>query len=286
MWEGVVQRHHPRKTTVKSNYRKLEMMSKERNDTEGTRERCTAVVLAGGSGSRMKSNVAKQFMQLGGKPLLWYSLQVVQQSEIIDDCILVVGGVSGQGNLEAMEYARREILERYGFTKVTAVVEGGTERCWSVENAMALLRSRSLDEEERHGYVFIHDSARPFITEEIIRRTYDAVQQYHACVAAMPSKDTVKLATLEGFADSTPDRNLVWNIQTPQVFDRTLITDVYRRLWETYYGKSDAVPVTDDASVVEQFSTVKVKLVEGSYKNIKITTPEDIKVAEVFLKEY
>lgn len=261
------------------------MMNKERNDTEGKREHCTAVVLAGGNGSRMKSDVAKQFMQLGGKPLLWYSLQAVQQSDIIDDCILVVGGAFERGNRKAVEYVRQEILERYGFTKVTAIVEGGTERCWSVENAMALLRSRSLDEEEGHGYVFIHDSARPFLTEEIIRRTYEAVRQYRACVAAMPSKDTVKLATQEGFADSTPDRNLVWNIQTPQVFDRTLITNVYRRMWETYYGKSDVVPVTDDASVVEQFSTVKVKLVEGSYRNIKITTPEDIKVAEAFLRD-
>lgn len=261
------------------------MMNKERIDAEGKRDHCTAVVLAGGSGSRMKSSVAKQFMPLGGKPLLWYSLQAVQQSDIIDDCILVVGGASEQENQEAMEYVRREILKRYGFTKVTAVVEGGTERCWSVENAMALLRSRAMDEEESRGYVFIHDSARPFLTEEIIRRTYEAVRQYHACVAAMPSKDTVKLATLEGFADSTPNRNLVWNIQTPQVFDKTLITDVYQRLRETYYGKSDVVPVTDDASVVEQFSTIKVKLVKGSYQNIKITTPEDIKVAEAFLKE-
>ena len=260
-------------------------MSDDNFKIEKYKEQCTAVVLAGGNGSRMESKVAKQFMQLKGKPLLWYSLQAVQQSEVIDDCILVVGGVSEQENRETTEYVRREILERYGFTKVTAVVEGGAERCWSVENAMALLRSESLDEENRRGYVFIHDSARPFLTEDIIQRTYEAVRQYHACVAAMPSKDTVKLATLDGFAASTPDRKLVWNIQTPQVFDRALITDVYRRLRETYYGKSDVVPVTDDASVVERFSTVKVKLVEGSYQNIKITTPEDIKAAEAFLKE-
>lgn len=259
-------------------------MSKKRNGTEEKRELCTAVVLAGGSGSRMKSSVAKQFMQLGGKPLLWYSLQAIQQSEIVDECILVVGDASGTENRETLEYVRREILERYGFTKVTAVVKGGTERCWSVESAMTLLRSRFSDKEESHGYVFIHDSARPFLTEEIIRRTYEAVKQYRACVAAMPSKDTVKLSDLEGFAATTPDRKLVWNIQTPQVFDRALITDAYRRLWETYGGKSNAVPATDDAGVVEQFSTVKVKLVEGSYRNIKITTPEDIKVAEALLK--
>ena len=163
------------------------MMSKERNGTMEKGEHCTAVVLAGGSGSRMKSNVAKQFMQLGEKPLLWYSLQAMQQSEIIDECILVVGDASGPENRETLEYVRREILERYSFTKVTAVVKGGTERCWSVESAMALLRSRFPDKEESLGYVFIHDSARPFLTEEIIRRTYEAVKQYHACVAAMPS---------------------------------------------------------------------------------------------------
>ena len=267
------------------------------------KKRCTAVILAGGIGSRMKSNVAKQFMLLDGKPLLWYSLQTVQQSEIIDDCILVAGRADAdEGPVEELDYVRKEIVEKYGFTKVTAIVAGGSERCWSVENAMALIRD-SKDQEgilDKTEYVFIHDSARPFLTEEILHRTHEAVQQYRACVAAMPSKDTVKLADGEGFAASTPDRNCVWTIQTPQVFEADLITEAYKKL-SLLYRTSDSrtgtnqsavtslsesrPPVTDDASVVEQFTDIKVKLVEGSYQNIKITTPEDMKIAEALLKQ-
>lgn len=258
------------------------------SEDRAEKKRCTAVILAGGSGSRMKSGVAKQFMLLDGKPLLWYSLMAIQQSEIIDDCILVAG--SGEGTVsgeqtDILEYVRKEIVEKYGFTKVDTIIAGGSERCWSVENAMAVLR----DTEDRgrvpnrDGYVFIHDSARPFLTEAILRRTYEAVRQYHACVAAMPSKDTVKLANEEGFAVSTPDRNLVWTIQTPQVFDTQLITKAYGKLWEQYH--STEAPVTDDAGVVERFCDTPVKLVKGSYQNIKITTPEDIKVAEAFLAD-
>lgn len=251
------------------------------------KKRCTAVVLAGGSGSRMHSDVAKQFMLLNGKPLLWYSLQAVQQSGIIDDCILVAGksGNSDGGQWsDTLEYVRREIVEKYGFTKVDTIIPGGSERCWSVENAMAVLRDGAEQRRvpNRDGFVFIHDSARPFLTEEILCRTYEAVQRYHACVAAMPSKDTVKLADERGFAESTPPRSLVWTIQTPQVFDTVLITEAYGRLREQYL-RSGEVPVTDDASVVELYTDTPVKLVEGSYQNIKITTPEDIKVAEAFL---
>lgn len=269
-------------------------MSEESTKKKDRQDHCTAVILAGGSGSRMKSDVAKQFMLLKGKPLLWYSLRAVQQSEIIDDCILVAGAgnASPCENRETEEYVRHEIVEKYGFTKVFAIVEGGSERCWSVENAMEVLRRESRTGENGREYVFIHDSARPFLTEEIICRTYEAVREHRACVAAMPSKDTVKLATPDGFAAATPDRKTVWNIQTPQVFDRTLIAEAYARL-KYQYSVSDQsggadehtqAPVTDDASVVERFTDVKVKLVEGSYQNIKITTPEDIKVAEAFLE--
>ena len=257
--------------------------------------RCTAVLLAGGSGSRMKSTVAKQFMLLGGKPILWYSLNAVQQSEIIDDCILVAGkGESGGETqlLDTIGYVRREIVEKYGFTKVRAVVPGGSERCWSVENAMALLREDVAREQppSRGGYVFIHDSARPFLTEDILRRTYEGARQYKACVAAMPSKDTVKIADAHDFAISTPDRSRVWIIQTPQVFERDLILEAYGKLRRQYSdgdgGETGAAspPVTDDAGVVERFTEVKVKLAEGSYENIKITTPEDIRTAEAFLE--
>ena len=279
------------------------------SEDRAPKKRCTAVILAGGSGSRMKCGVAKQFMLLGGKPLLWYSLQAVQQSKVIDDCILVTGtGDVADGSVQypEMEYVRSKIVEKYNFTKVDTIVAGGLERCWSVENALAALRDT--DEKMRipnhDGYVFIHDSARPFLTEDILQRTYQAVQKYHACVAAVPSKDTVKIVDEQAFAVSTPDRSRVWTIQTPQVFDTALITKAYGRLAALYRsqpeGKPDAwgitdqwdqqggrglPPVTDDASVVERFTDVRVRLIEGSYQNIKITTPEDLKVAEAFLKD-
>ena len=138
----------------------------------------------------------------------------------------------------------------------------------------------------RDGYVFIHDGARPFLTQRILQDTYEAVEKYHACVAAIPSKDTVKIADEEGFAVKTPDRKNVWSIQTPQVFDVELIVDAYRMLEANQERlKKEGIMVTDDAGVVELFTSRKVKLVKGSYENIKITTWEDMKVAEAFLKE-
>lgn len=243
------------------------------------KKRCTAIILAAGSGSRMKSTTAKQFMLLGGKPLLWYSLQAVEQSEIIDDCILVTGESD-------IPYVQREIIEKYDFRKVESVVAGGSERWESVGKGLAALQDKAREFPNRDGYIFIHDGARPFLTEEIIRSTFDTVQKYHACVAAVPSKDTIKLADENEFAISTPDRRRVWVVQTPQVFDTELIVKAYTSLWEKAeaVGKEN-IAVTDDAGVVELFTDCSVKMAESSYRNIKITTPEDLKIAETFLNQ-
>lgn len=231
---------------------------------------CTAIVLAAGSGSRMKSDVAKQYMLLAGKPLVWYALHAVETSEIIDNCILVTGA-------DDIPYVQKEIVERFGFRKVRKIVAGGAERYLSVANALDAV-------EQEEGYIFIHDGARPFLTEQIFRNTYEGVQKYHACVAAMPVKDTVKIADGDGFAETTPDRRRVWTIQTPQVFDAKLIKDAYRALREQQEELArKGIGITDDAGVVELFTDYKVKMVEGAYENIKITTPEDIKIAEALL---
>lgn len=242
-----------------------------------SKKRCTAIVLAAGSGSRMKSTVAKQFMLLKGKPLIWYALNAVEKSCIIDDCILVTGA-------QDIAFVQKEIVEKYQFHKVDTVIAGGDERYASVANAMEVIARGDLQVQNADGYVFIHDGARPFLTEQIIQNTYEAVQKYHACVAAMPSKDTVKLADEEGFAVQTPDRKRVWYIQTPQVFDTGLIVEAYESLQKKLPDlKEKGIAVTDDASVVELFTNTRVKLVEGSYENIKITTPEDLRIAEAFL---
>lgn len=268
--------------------------------------KCTAVILAAGSGSRMKSSVAKQFLELAGKPLIYYALSTVEESKVIDDCILVTGE-------EDLEKMRTEIVEKYGFRKVKAVIPGGSERCFSVAKAM-----RWLAEQDRNAvpvpgfvpqkqekscrpgksYIFIHDGARPLLTEEILERTYQAVLEHDACVAAMPCKDTVKLVDWEGFAQATPDRRTVWTVQTPQVFERSLIIEAYARFEaagnsvSNTDGKdkketervSESATVTDDAGVVEKFTDVRVKLVEGAYSNIKVTTPEDMVIAEALMK--
>ena len=243
------------------------------------KKRCTAIVLAAGSGSRMKSTVAKQYLPLAGKPLICHALQAVECSEIIDDCILVTGE-------QDMEYVRTEIVEKYNFRKVVSIVAGGAERYLSVANALEKMAAGGLKVPNTDGYVFIHDGARPFLTEEILQRTYDAVTHYHACVAAMPVKDTVKIADENGFGVQTPDRRYVWAIQTPQVFDIRLIQEAYRRLKDNLEEiHKQGISITDDAGVVEMFTEYKVKLVEGEYSNIKVTTPEDIQIAETLLSE-
>ncbi len=235
------------------------------------KEKCVAIVLAAGAGKRMQSNVAKQYLLLGGKPVLWYALNAFQQSQVIHEMILVVG--KGE-----VPYATEEIVEKYGFGKVTAVVEGGSERYFSVWEALKVLG------EDDETYVFIHDGARPFVTEQILRDTYEAAKQYGACVTGMPVKDTIKIADEKEFAAQTPNRKSVWMVQTPQVFERTLIYGAYRDLMEKLPElTAEGVNVTDDAMVVETMTRTPVKLVQGSYENMKITTPEDMDIAEIFL---
>lgn len=227
------------------------------------KQKCTAIVLAAGQGKRMGTKVQKQYLEISGKPVLFYSLDVFQKSDLIDEVILVVG--KGQG-----EYCQREIVEKFHINKVGKIVEGGAERYHSVWNGL---------QEVEEGFVFIHDGARPFVTEEILLRAYKTVQEENACVVGMPVKDTIKIADENGFATDTPNRSFVWMVQTPQVFDVALVKEAYSLLM-----KKENVQVTDDAMVVERMLGRNVKLVEGSYENIKITTPEDLKIAETFVK--
>ena len=227
--------------------------------------KCTAIVLAAGQGKRMNSKVQKQFLMLKGKPLLYYSLACFQNSEEIDEIIVVTGE-------ESIDFCKKEIIDLYGFFKVSKVVAGGKERYDSVYNGLCACRDCE--------YVFIHDGARPFVTEDIIKRTKEAAVQYHACIAGMPSKDTVKIADDNHMVAMTPKRSQVWTIQTPQVFEYALIKEAHETA-----RKHSMENITDDAMVIETYTDTKIRMVEGSYENIKITTPEDILVAEKFLEK-
>ena len=224
----------------------------------------TAIVLAAGKGSRMQSAVPKQYLELCGKPVLYYSLAAFEES-FIDEIILVAGK-------DDISYCKEQIVERYGFQKVTKIIAGGAERYLSVYQG--LLAAEEAD------YVYIHDGARPFVDAAILSDAKACVEQYQACVAGMPVKDTIKIVDAEDFAKETPERKYVWQVQTPQVFSYALVREAYDMLMED----QDAYSVTDDAMVVETMLNYPVKLFQASYKNIKITTPEDLQIAELFVQ--
>lgn len=224
----------------------------------------TAIVLAAGQGKRMHSKVQKQFLSLKGRPVLYYSLACFQNSPEIQEIILVTSA-------ESVEYCRQEIVQSYGFSKVKKIIPGGKERYDSV--FAGLMACGECD------YVYIHDGARPFITEEILAKAEETVKKYGACVVGMPSKDTVKIADENQMIVQTPKRSLVWTVQTPQVFSYDLIYKAYEKA-----RRGSMKGVTDDAMVAEAYGNIKIPLVEGSYENIKITTPEDLLVAERILE--
>ena len=173
-----------------------------------------AIVLAGGRGKRMGSSIPKQYMELCGKPVLYYSLKAFEDSFI--DNVIIVCGAGDE------DYVRKEIVIKYGITKVTKIVAGGKERYHSVYNG--LIASGGCD------YVYIHDGARPLIDQYILERCQHYVEKFRAAVAAAKAKDTIKIENGDGFIKSTPDRSLVWLMQTPQVFEYRLVKDAYEKL--------------------------------------------------------
>lgn len=237
------------------------------------RDNYIAIVLAAGQGRRMQTKVAKQYMEIHGKPMLYYSLKAFQDS-VVDEILVVVGE-------DEVDYCREHILDRYGFNKVKAIVAGGKERYLSVYNALQTVEERIvagiLEGDKR--YVLIHDAARPLITKQIIEDAIQGVVSNKAIVVAVPSKDTIKIADETGTIEYTPKRSLTYIIQTPQAFEFDLLMKSYQEVM-----KCTNLEITDDAMIVEHGSNQSIKIVEGNYKNIKVTTPEDIKIAEILLE--
>lgn len=227
----------------------------------------TAIVLAAGSGSRMKSKTKKQFMEIKGKPVIWYSLFEFEKSRV-DEIILVTGK-------EDIDYCKKEIVEKYNLKKIKNVVAGGSERYESVYNGL---------KEVTGNIVLIHDCARPLINNEIIERSIEGTIKSDACVVGVPVKDTIKRANKEGYIIDTPNRSELWITQTPQSFKTDLVKMAYKKMKEELEKGNTTLNITDDAMVVEEFTTNQVRFVQGDYKNIKVTTPEDIDIAELFIE--
>lgn len=221
----------------------------------------SAVIVAGGSGSRMKSNQTKQMMILCGKPVIAHTIDAFQQSDYIDEIILVVK--------EDEEALYPPLIERYGFTKVVKIVQGGASRQDSVLNGFEAIN-------EKADFVAIHDGARPLITPKQIKQVVLAAFEYRAATAATPATDSAKTANSSAMIDQTVDRQSLWMVQTPQVF----YANLFRA--SAYTAKKDQFQATDDTQLAEHagFSS---KLVDIGYDNIKITTPIDLVKAEAII---
>ena len=239
------------------------------------KDRIYAIIVAGGTGSRMKSSVPKQYLDLRGKPVLQYSIEKFLENELIDACIIVA---------HKMYHKDIEDMTRGIAGKNIYIVENGTERIDSVKNGLdkALSLEESYDNSENGGmaYVMIHDGARPLISEKLISDSIENVKKYRAIVPAIAVKDTIKKINDSNEVLDTPERAYLRAAQTPQCFELNLILDAFDK-----YNSDillEHLP-TDDGSLIELYSDANVVITEGDENNLKITTPIDLRIAEMIL---
>lgn len=221
-----------------------------------------AVVPAAGCGNRMGLDIKKQFLALAGVPILGHALKILEECRLVQTIVVAVG--EGEE-----EYCRQAIVDKLGLKKVSAVVHGGKERQDSVYSGILALSSNT-------DIVVIHDGVRPLLDGANLDAVIEAALAFGAATCAVPVKDTVKLAGEDGFVAETLPRNCLWLTQTPQAFHYSVILEAHRRACEENFK------ATDDAALVERLG-MAVKLVDGNYRNIKITTPEDLIVASSLL---
>lgn len=219
------------------------------------------VIVAAGTGSRMNMGINKQFIKLEGKEIIAYTIEKFYNNSNIEDIVVVV-------KEDESEFFKKEILDKYNFKNIK-IAYGGKERQDSVYNGL-----KSLD--EKCDVVLIHDGARPFVSDKIIDNCIEEAKEYKAIVVGVPVKDTIKVIDSDKNIVDTPNRSVLWAVQTPQTFDYNILIDAYKDAFKSgFYG-------TDDAMLVERIG-YKVKMVEGSYNNIKITTQEDLNVGSQIL---
>ncbi|WP_294405875.1 2-C-methyl-D-erythritol 4-phosphate cytidylyltransferase [uncultured Clostridium sp.] len=221
----------------------------------------SAIVLAGGRGKRMGSVQSKQYIDLNGRPILYYTLNRFINNNNIDKVILVIPE-------DELEFCQREVLDKYNL-KVDSIALGGKERQDSVYNG--------LRKAEGSDIVLIHDGARPFVSEKIIDDGIRYAELYGAAAPGVMPKDTIKVKNTESFSVETPERSRLVAVQTPQIFNYDMILKCHEKV------KENRLEVTDDTMVAELFGN-DVYLYEGEYTNIKITTPEDLILAQYLVK--
>jgi len=223
--------------------------------------KCCAIIVAGGKGMRMGTERAKQFLELNGKAIIALTLDEFENNENINDIIVVIGK-------DEKEYLENNILKKYNYKKIIAIIEGGKERQDSVYNGLKAVS-------ENTDIVLVHDGVRPFISQKDINNIINSTVQKKACVLAVQVKDTTKYVNEHGIIEKTLDRSKLWAIQTPQAFHYDILLKAYE------FAEENNIVATDDASLVEMIE--KVYIVEGSYKNIKITTKEDLDYGNILI---
>jgi 2-C-methyl-D-erythritol 4-phosphate cytidylyltransferase len=223
-----------------------------------------ALIPAAGMGKRMGAGINKQYLLLHDKPIVAHTIAVFEQALFIDDIYVIVPEAE-------IPYCREHVIDRYGFAKVRAIVAGGSERQHSVLNGL-----RAVTDPQDDDVVLIHDGVRPFIPELVLERAVAAALEHDGALVAVPSKDTVKVVT-DGIIRDTPAREQLWLAQTPQAFRYGIIRAAHE------IAEAEGFLGTDDAMLVERLGK-EVHIVLGDYRNIKITTPEDLILAEAFLK--
>ena len=231
------------------------------------KSRRAAIVLAGGRGTRMGTETPKQLLKLLGRPLLSYTLEAFEQSSAD---IVVVTAPPGME-----EIIRETCVLPFGFRKVKEIVPGGTERCDSVLAGLEALEAAGPD------LVAVHDGARPLVTPELIDACFEAADRYGAAAAAVPVKDTIRMAGEDGRFERTIPRQSLRAMQTPQTFRYRACLEAFRSMASSA-GSREAI--TDDVMVMEQYGGIVTAMVQGSYRNLKVTTPEDMAAAEALLK--
>lgn len=221
-----------------------------------------ALITAAGKGLRMQSPIPKQYLLLGGRPILAQTLSVFEKCPDIDGVYVIVPQ-------DQMEMVQRDIIEKYRFKKVLKVVRGGKTRQQSVYNGLKAIRSDC-------AIVVVHDGVRPLVRERLITESIQAARKHGAAVVGVPARDTIKRATA-GKKLKTLDREEIWMAQTPQSFQFPLLLKAYQK------AEEDGFQGTDDAALVERLGH-PVTLIQGDYTNIKITTPEDLALAETLFE--
>ncbi len=225
--------------------------------------KCTAIIVAAGIGKRMGLDISKQFLKINNKHIIAYTLEKFANVDEVDEIILVT-------KADFINYCNEKILKNYTINKPIRIVEGGKERQESVFKGLMSI-------EDKNSIVLIHDGVRPFVEEKDIFRTIESAWEQGTGVLGVPAKDTIKICNSNNIVESTPDRSKLWYIQTPQTFKYDLIYKAHES------ASNEGFLGTDDAMLAERMG-VPVKIIEGSYNNIKITTIEDITISKIILE--